>query len=69
MWFDGQYFIATTYMWTLSEGLYLFIVLYFTFASEKKIRFCLLLLGWVLTLVLVAAYAIIRAYVDPKVQQ
>ena len=59
-----QYFIATTYMWTLCEGLYLFIVLYFTFASEKKVKVCLMLIGWILPLVLVTTYAIVRGLVD-----
>ena len=59
-----HYFVAATYMWTLCEGLYLFIVLYFTFASEKKVKVCLMLIGWFLPLVLIALYAIVRGLVD-----
>ena len=59
-----QYFLVCCYMWTMCEGLHLFIVLYYTFLSEKKIKVGLLVLGWVLPLVLVTPYAVIRALLD-----
>jgi calcitonin receptor-like len=57
-----QYFMLCNYFWMFCEGLHLHLVLVVVFIKDNVAMRIFLIIGWILPLIIVITYSVVRMY-------